>query len=169
MAVTLKEETIMNEWSTVVLQGAGNAPAVLNGIQQRLQASQIPGNCTWSVEEVKSGSILFRTRREFLIVDLEQFKDYHMYIGIRDYGVHLDCCRFLTIEPGFLKKMAADKLYGDSQLLSTPKNILVHQDLRAWVTVVHHAVLDSVDEILTKLGQDPKLMQRGSKGMLEIW
>jgi hypothetical protein len=169
MAVNLKEETILNEWSTVVLQGAGNASAVLNGIQQRLQASQIPGNCTWSIEECKSGGFLFKTKRELLIVDLEQFKDYHIYVGIRDYGTHLDCCRFLTIEPGFLKKMVSTGIAKDENFLSAPKNILVHQDLRAWVTVVHHAVLDSVDDILNKLGQDPKLMQRGSKGMLEIW
>lgn len=169
MAVTLKEETIMNEWSMIIGQGAGHANEVIAAIQDKLRASQIPGNCSWSVEEVKSSGFFSKVRRDFLIVDLEQFKDYHTYIGVRDYGIHLDCCRFLTVEPGFLKKMASEKIFGDAQLLSAPKNILIHQDLRAWATVVHHAVTESVEELLCKLGQDPKLMQKGTKGMLEIW
>ena len=36
-------------------------------------------------------------------------------------------------------------------------------------TASRNAVLDSVESLLEKLGQDPKLMQRGSKGMLGIW
>ena len=169
MAITLKEETILNEWSMMVDHGCGNARVVLDEIQKRLQEAQIPGECSWCVEEVKSQGLFSRVRREFLIVNLEQFKDYHMYIGIRDYGVHLDCCRFLTVEPGFFKKMVSEKLTGTADAISAPKNILVEQDLKAWATVVHHAVTDSVESLLTKLGQDPRLMHKGTKGMLEIW
>jgi hypothetical protein len=169
MAITLKEEAIKEQWSTIVDHGAGQTSGVLSEIQERLREAQIPGECTWSVEEVKSSTWIARVRREFLIVDLKEFKDYHLYIGIRDYGVHLDCCWFLTIEPGLLKKWASQRLTGDAEGLSGPANILIQQDLRAWLTVVHHAVLDSVNSLLTKLGQDPKLLQRKSKGMLEIW
>jgi hypothetical protein len=61
------------------------------------------------------------------------------------------------------------QLTGAAEALSAPKNILVHQDLRAWATVVHHAVLSSVEELMTKLGQDSSQLHRGSKGFLEIW
>jgi hypothetical protein len=169
MALTLKEESILNEWSMIIDHGAGNAQAVLDDIQAKLEEAQIPGGCIWAIEEVKSPTWIQRVRRDFLIVNLEQFKDYCIYVGIRDYGVHLDCCRFLTVEPGFLKKLASEKIYGYADGLSHPKNVLTHQDLRAWVTVVHHIVLDSVQGLLTKLGQDTKLIQRGSKGSLEIW
>jgi hypothetical protein len=169
MATTLKEESILNEWSMMIDGAAGQAEAVLSEVQKNLQKSRIPGNCTWSVDEVKSSGLFAKVRREFLMVSLEDFKDYHMYIGIRDYGTHLDCVRFLTVEPGFLKKWAAERLTGYADALSAPKNILVHQDLRAWATVVHHAVLDSVYALVKKLGQDPSLIQRGSKGFLEIW
>lgn len=166
---TIKEETILDEWSTMVDNAAGNAQTVLDDIQRRLRESEIPGGCTWSVEEVKSSTFLSRVKREFLIVYLDKFKDYHMYISIRDYGVHLDCCRFLTVEPNFLKKWASIKLTGNAEALSAPKNILIHQDLRAWKTVVHYAVLESVEALMTKLGKNTKHLQRSSKGLLEIW
>jgi len=169
MAITLKEEVILNEWAMVLDSAAGNVQTLLDDIQRRLEESRIPGDCRWKIQEVKSEGILAKVRRDFLIVSLKQFSDYHMYIGIRDYGAHLDCCRFLTLEPGFLKKWLSQKLTGVDDALSVPKNILVHQDLRAWTTVVHHAVLDSVEALMTKLGKDPKLLQRGSKGFLEIW
>lgn len=169
MAITLKEEVIINEWAMVLDSAAGNAQTLLDDIQSRLEESRIPGDCTWKMREVKSEGIIGRVRRDFLIVSLKQFSDYHMYIGIRDYGAHLDCCRFLTLEPGFLKKWLSEKLTGVEDALSVPKNILVHQDLSAWTTVVHHAVLDSVEALMAKLGQDPRLLQRGSKGSLEIW
>lgn len=169
MAITLKEETILNEWAMVLDHAAGNVEIVLDNIQKRLNESKIPGECDWQVREVKSQGFFSRVRREFLFVSLKEFSDYHMYIGIRDYGAHLDCCRFLTVEPGFFKKWLSQKLTGDVEALSAPKNILIHQDLRAWTTVVHHCVLDSIESLMTELGKDPRLLQRQSKGFLEIW
>ncbi len=166
---TLMEESILNEWSMVVDHGAGQVGNVVAGIHRRLAEACIPGGCSWHLQEVKSSGFFSKTRREFLIVELDQFRDYRHYIGIRDFGVHLDCCRFLTVEPGAFKRMAAQRLTGSAEGLSAPKNILVHQDLRAWSSVVHQAVLDSVEEVMTILGKDPRLMQRGSKGALEIW
>jgi len=169
MAITLKDESILNEWAMILDHAAGNSQTLLDDIQTKLRESQIPGDCRWSVQEIKSPGLFNKVRRDFLVVSLDQFKDYHMYIGVRDYGIHLDCCRFLTVEPGFLKKFASEKLTGYADALSAPKNILLHQDLRAWATVVHHAVIDSVDALITKLGKDPRLLQRESKGFLEIW
>lgn len=169
MSITLKEESILNEWTMILDNGAGNENSLINDIQNRLEESSIPGDCHWSVEEVKSKGIFSRVKREFLVVNLEQFRDYHMYIGVRDYGIHLDCCRFLTVEPGVFKKWASKKITGTIDAFSIPKNILNYQDLRAWATVVHHDVLDAVSALMKKLDQDPKLIQRGSKGFLDIW
>lgn len=143
---------------------------VLNGIQDRLGDADIPGNCTWDVDEVKSSGWFSKVRREFLIVRLAQFSDYRIYIAAREYGIHLDVCWFLAVEPGFFKQAVSDSLTnGDWQALSRPKNILVEQDLRAWVTVVHHAVKDSVESLMEELGQDKGLLKRESKGFLSVW
>lgn len=175
MAITLKEETILDEWSMLLDQAAGHGEAILDDVQKRLEAARTPGNPTWKVEEVQSSGLFSRVKREFLLVRLEQFKDYRMYVAARDYGIHLDVCRFLTVEPGFFKKAISEalseKLAGvrEADFLSAPKNILVHQDLRAWVTVVHHAVLDAVEALMGQLGQDPSRIRRESKGFLEVW
>ena len=52
MAITLKEECIFNEWSQMIDHGAGNGSVVMKDIQTQLTEAQIPGGCTWSVEEV---------------------------------------------------------------------------------------------------------------------
>ncbi len=169
MAITLKEENILDEWSTVLEQARDHSDALLEDMQRRLEASQIPGGCTWALVDVQSSAWVSRVRREFLVVQLEQFKDYRMYIAAREYGIHLDVCRFLTVEPGFFKKALAEQVAGDQGALSTPKNILLHQDLRAWVTVVHRAVVGAVEELMKTLGQDTSRINRKSKGFLEIW
>jgi hypothetical protein len=115
MTLTLKEETILNEWTTLVDHAAGHSQELLDDVQRRLEEAQIPGDCSWDIREVKSSTWLDRVRRDFLIVSLEKFRDYHMYIGVRDYGVHLDCCRFLTVEPNIVKKLAGMKLMGDGR------------------------------------------------------
>ncbi len=170
MAVKLKEETVLNQWSMLVDGAAARGNEVLDDIESRLAAAQIPGNCEWSVEEVESGGMFSKTKREFLIVRLDQFSDYRTYVGVRPYGTHLDCCRFLTVEPGFFKRQVSQAIApGQDTLLSGPKNLLVEQDLHAWVTVVHHCVLDGVKALYQKLGQDPSGIRRETKGFLQVW
>lgn len=169
MAITLKEETILDQWSMMVDRAAGHASKVLQDIDQRLRAAEIPGGCTWETQEVKSQGWLSKVRRDFMVVRLEQFGDYRMYIAAREYGVSLDVCRFTTVEPGFFKKHLAERMTGTAEALSAPKNILVEQDLRAWVTVVHHCVLDAVGSLMDSVGQDKSKIKRESKGFLEVW
>jgi len=170
VAITLKEETILNQWNMLVDGAAGRSSEVYSDIEQRLRAAKIPGECTWTVEEVKSAGWFAKVRREFLLVRLDQFRDYRNYVGVRDYGTHLDLCRFLTVEPGFLKcELSKAVTGGEDRALSVPKNILIEQDLTAWVTVVHHCVLDGVKALMTKLGQDPAGIRRETKGFLQVW
>jgi hypothetical protein len=169
MAITLKDETILDQWSALLDGAAGSKEELLRDVERRLKEAQIPGDCSWEMEEVKSSGWLSKVRREFLIVRLRQFDDYRIYVGVRDYGISLDVCRFLTVEPGKLKKLVSGKLTGDDTALSGPKNILIAQDLRAWLTVIHHAVLNAVGSLMDRLGQDRNLLPRKSQGMLEVW
>ncbi len=170
MAVTLKEETILTQWSMLIDGAAQRGHEVLDDIQARLKAARIPGDCEWSLEEVQNGGMFNKVRREFLIVRLKQFSDYRIYVGVRPYGAHLDCCRFVTVEPGFFKRELSKAITGgEDRLLSTPKNILIEQDLSAWVTVVHHCVLDAIKALMSKVGQDPAGLRRETKGFLQVW
>lgn len=170
MAVKLKDEAILNQWSMLVDGAAQRGNEVLDDIQSRLTAARIPGKCEWSLDEVESGGMFSKTKREFLIIRLDQFSDYRNYVSVRPYGTHLDCCRFLTVEPGFLKRQLSQAITGgEDRALSVPKNLLVEQDLSAWVTVVHHAVIDAVKDLYSKLGQDPAGIRRETKGFLQVW
>jgi len=169
MALTLKEESIVDQWCMILDRAAGHGDFVLQTTQTLLAESRMPGNPRWSIEEVKSSTWIHRVRREFLYVIQDDFKDYKTFIGARDYGIHLDVCRFLTVEPGFLKRLVAEKLTGDKAGFSAGANILKHQDLVAYVTVVHHCLLDAVEALMKELGQNPARIDRKSKGFLEVW
>jgi hypothetical protein len=170
VAITLKEETILNQWNMLVDGAAGRGTEVLTDLERFLRAARVPGECTWELEEVQSAGFFSKVRREFLIVRLLQFSDYRNYVGIRDYGSHLDCCRFLTVEPGFFKREFSKAIGGgEERLLSAPRNVLVEQDLTAWVSVVHHCVVDAVRGLVTKLGRDPSCVRTETKGFLHVW
>jgi len=171
MAIKLKDENILDQWSTVIDDAAGHAFEVLEDIQEHLEASRFPDGTSWKLEEVKSGGGMFGggTKRELLFIRQKALSDYKMYVGVRDYGAHLDICRFLTCEPGRVKKFIAEKLAGYSEALSQPSDILNEQDLRAWVTVVHHCVVGATGALMKRLDQDPTTINRTSKGALEVW
>jgi|GEM_PF-1271291 len=160
---------VREQWATLVDRGAGHAEELIYDIQNRLEEAEIPGECTWSLIAARSPVVFSKLSRPFLSVELKQFKDFHQYIGARDYGIHLDCCWFLTIEPGMLKYVISTTITDDSEALSQPKDILVAQDLRAWITVVHCAVMDAVDALAERIGSDKSRIQRGTKGVLGIW
>ena len=58
MAITLKEEAILNEWSIIVDHGAGHEATLLASIQERMQEAAMPNCRTWAIEEVQSSGLL---------------------------------------------------------------------------------------------------------------
>lgn len=169
MTVTIKEETILNQWSMIVGGAADRGEDVLRAIIIRLKDAKLPEGCSCHKDTVQSGGWMSKVKREFLICENESFKDYRVYIGVRAYGTNLDVCRFVTVEPGFMKQLMAQQMAGDAYALSGPKNILIEQDLKAWLTVVHHAVIDAVDDLFSDLKRDRSKIRRESRGILEIW
>lgn len=167
--LTLKDECIRDGWAEMVYQGAEQGDTVLNAIHDRLLEAEIPGNCLWTLQEVQSSGLLSRVRREFLIVTWDEFRDYRQYICVRDFGIHLHCSWMVTVEPGMLKKWLSEKLTDHGDALSAPKNILVHQDLVAWTSIVRSAVILSVHELMKELEQEIPPVQFGSKDFMKIW
>ncbi len=167
--MTLVSESIFKEWAVIVDEAGGHARTVIEDIQRRLAAADIPGGCTWSIETVGSSGLFNRVARDYLVVNYEPLKDFTIFISVRDFGRHLNCSEYITAQGGIIKEMISEKLMGNAQTLSLPKNILVYEDLRAWVTIVHHALIDAIDALVEQLGVNPALFQRGNKGFLEIW
>jgi hypothetical protein len=88
-----------------------------------------------------------------------------MYVGAVDYGENLYVSWYLALEAGIF-----DKLFpkGKTTRLAMGRDILVEEELNAYVTCVHHCLLKAVDELMTNLGQDPSTIDRKSKGFLGV-
>ena len=164
--MALKNEAVVESWNRVVVHGAGRGEWVIERIDVKLAEAKMPG--VYAEErEVSSG--LFGTKRPFLVVGHNSLRDYHMYIGARDFGVHLDVSWYLTIEPGFLKRSVSKYTMGNPQALSMQVDFFSQQDLSAFVGVAHHCVTDAVRMLMEELKQDPTGLNTKSKGFLELW
>lgn len=167
-SVTLKDEKILDSWATVIEDGSGKSNELFKKTQELFGKSHVPG-LVWENINVTPSFLkgVFGKKREYILVTNEGLKDYRMYIGARDYGVHLDVQWYLTVEPGFFKKALAEKLGGPGAMFVL--DIFDQQDLRAYATTVHRCLLKAVEETLRGLGQDDSKLLRKSKGFLEVW
>lgn len=166
---TLSDETVKEVQFALINGAAGQAEPLLANVQKRLQEAYMPLQCRWGVVEVKTKGWVSRVRRDFLIVEVEEFPDYHNYISVRNFGTYLDCLRALTMEPNFVKKILSRKLTGDEEGLSAPKNLLKFQDLNSWNNVVNDCMKKSIDALVERLGQKPGQFRYGERNFLDIW
>lgn len=173
MAVTLKDEKLLDSWGVVIEDAAGRGDNLIELISTRLKYSEMPG-VTWNVVEANPGMLKgwFGKKRDFLRVMAENLKDYRMYVGARDYGRHLDFSWFLTVEPGFFKSTFSRALTdgASSSALSFNLDLFDQQDLRAYVTGVHRCcVRDALEQLIANLGQNTSGFDWQSKGFLKVW
>jgi hypothetical protein len=106
---------------------------------------------------------------KFLVVNHGSIRDYHLYIGARDFGTNLDVSWYLTIQPGGLKRMMSKYMTGNPQALSMQVDFFSQQDLNACVGFAHYCVTATVKQLLKELEQDPTGLNTKSKGFLELW
>lgn len=173
MAVTLKDEKLLDSWGVVLEGAAGKHDDLLQGILAELKAGELPG-VAWGMIEANPGMLKgwFGKKRDFLRITTEGLKDYRMYVGSRDYGRHLDFSWFLTVEPGFFKSAFSRALTDgmSSSALSFNLDLFDQQDLRAYVTSVHHCcVKRAVERFVADLGQSTAGFDWKSKGFLQVW
>lgn len=111
MGVTLKDEKLLDSWGVVIEQGCGRGEGLMDTINQHLAHAELPG-IAWKTVEAKPSLIkgLLGKKRDYLMMTNESLKDYRMYAGVRDYGVHLDISWFLTAEPGFFKQALSEMM-----------------------------------------------------------
>ena len=88
-----------------------------------------------------------------------------MYVGAVDYGENLYVSWYLAVEAGIF-----DRLFPKEKMarLIRGTDILIEEELNAYVTCIHHCLLKAVDELMRSLGQDPSKIDRKSKGFLGV-
>jgi hypothetical protein len=162
----LKHEAVTSSWNTLVIQGAGKDKWVMDRVEKMIKDANMPGVTTVQ-QDVSSG--MFGTRRKFLVVNHQNLRDYHMYIGARDYGSSLDVSWYLTIQPSAMKRAFSKYTTGNPQALSMQVDFFSQQDLSAYTGFAHHCVTEVVQELMKELEQDPTGLNTKSKGFLELW
>jgi len=171
MAVTLKDEKIIDRWSMVIGGGQGNAEQVYQDTEELIKTMKAPGI---RIERVKVRPSwlkgLFGNERNYMMVTSDSLSDYRMFIGARDYGDTLDVQWYLTCEPGFFKRHLSDILTrgASDKALSFNLDLFQQQDLNAYATVVHHCFLEAIEKLMSGLDQDSSKIDRKSKGFLGV-
>jgi hypothetical protein len=164
--VALKNESVVDKWSTLVLNGAGKSAWVIAQIESKIAEAKLPG-VRATEREVRAG--VFGERRNFLLVAHNGLPDFFLYIGARDFGIHLDVAWYLTIQPKGLKRALSRYSSGNPLALSMQLDFFRQQDANAFVTAVHHTVTDTAKELLDELDQNPAGLNTQSKGFLSVW
>jgi hypothetical protein len=169
--VTLKDDIILENWSTIILDASGYVDKVYSNAQHLIEAVQIPGGKIDSVT-IRPSFLkgLFGNERHYMRVTTDALKDYRIIANARNYGTCLDVSWYLTCEPGFFKKALSNALTSGENAMALSQNLdlFQRQDLSAFITVVHRCILKTVEGLMDNLGQDFSKLDRKSKGFLGI-
>jgi len=171
---TLTEEKVLDNWGITIPGAQGRENEVFESIMKEISQLALPG-VDLTREDAAAGFLkgLFGQKREFLFIRNREITDYKIYVGVRSYGKTLDVSWFVTFEPGFFRRGVAAAKAGFGAALGVEAiiyslDMFKQQDLRAFASVVHHAVLDVVEKTMASLGQDTSKIDRRSKGSLRI-
>lgn len=170
--VVERKAEILDNWSALIRGAQGQRDQVITTTKELINISKAP---SLELKEEKVGPGLapsaFGETREFLIVaDKRNLKlgCFKAYINANDYGDGLFVSWYLTYMPDVWQTLAslipgAGKVIGLDEL-----NLFNKQDLTAYVTCVHHCLLEAVDKLMLGMNQDPSKIDRKTRGFLGI-
>ena len=161
--LNLKEGKIVREWSTLLPECQAEGPGLITAIQNRLGAYEVPG-LSWKEESASTGFMksLMGKRRDFLVVRSEQFSEWLVCIGARDYGRFLNVVWYLTTSPKFLNKIRSTAA-GD--VLTDELDVFDQQDVNAFAAVTRMATVVATEELAEKRQLDLQRLERQARGL----
>jgi len=166
MAITLQKEVVVNEWAMIVEGASDKVEQVFKDTEEGIKNSKAP-DVTFERVKVSTSVLggIFGKDRAFIRIRDKHLPKYEMYIGVREYGVHLDLVWYLIYEPGFFVRITNSVLSFLKRKLVFPMSLFDERDLTLYATVVHHCFLQSIEKITKGTGQE---INRSSKGFLGI-
>lgn len=169
----LRKDQVEDSWCTLIENAQGKAEGVFHSAEAFIKENNVEPLCMTN-ESISPGfvSSMFGKAREFLVVVYSgsfRLKPYQIFVNVRDFGNNLDVSWYLTYRPSIWQALASliPFVKAASEALRE-LDLFDQQDLRAYATVVHHAVLKSVDKLMLDLKQDPSKIERKSRGFLGI-
>ena len=181
MRKTIKEEEITERWSVLIEGAEGRGKELLKRADELIQEIQAPQVFT---EWKEVSPALFKEKRTCLLVKNKKLADYIMYVSARDYGKQLSVYWYLTLELPLWKKLLAsfgifilpilpfvmfyDFLKGRGKTSPLQMNLFDLEELTAYITTGHHAVINATKEISQTVDFDFSKVDRKSRGFLNI-
>jgi hypothetical protein len=182
----IKQEKILQQWSMLIVGANGQGERVITDTIRAIEKLEVP-DIYVSRQERKPGPGFIKTRREFLIAEHKLFDVYDMYIGARDYGKQLFVSWYLIEEPMtfwrrfkrnpirtifawpfiILMRMLAISQGGSGKFFSS-MNLFDTEELTAYVSTVHHALMDSVKAMTADQKLDSTKIENRTHGFLNI-
>jgi len=170
--ITNRKADILDDWSILINNAHGQRDKVISVTKGLITDSKAP---SIEMKEEKVGPELalasFGETRDFLIVTNRvnvKLSNFKTFVNANDYGEKLFVSWYLTYRPDFLQSLIM-LLPGVKKIMSIDDlNLFNKQDLIAYVTNVHHCLLEAVEKLMTDMNQDPSKIERKSRGFLGI-
>lgn len=183
----LKEENITDRWSTLITGAQGSGQRIFDEVKKGIEELE-PPNIHIAEQNITMGGTINKRKRVYLMVKNKRIKGFYMYIGAMNYGKQLFVSWYLVQEPTGLMKFIklitshwlAALVFSPVVLLSRAVekvkkeispidlNVFDSEELTAYVTTGHHAVLNSVEKIMSESDQDFSKVDTKSRGFLNI-
>lgn len=181
----IKKEKIVEQWSALIEGAKGEGERVITETIRAIERLEAP-DIYVSRQELKPGAGFIRKKREFLVAEHKLLDTHDIYIGARDYGKQLFVSWYLVEEPiTFLRMFKRNPIgavigwpfislmrflyfwQGGSKFMSL-LNLFDTEELTAYVSTVHHALLDSVKAMMEDRKLDFTKIENRTRGFLNI-
>lgn len=157
----LMRDQVVDRWDCLIDGGQERGSDIIASTTARITGQGLPS--VSHTQQQLTASALRGDPRPFLVISQRansRLRPYKMYVNVRDYGTNLQVSWFLIYHRGFFERLKPNPLVA--------LNLFDEQDLRAYSTTVHHALIDGVIELMLALDQDTSTLSRSTKGFLGI-
>jgi len=172
MIIAMRDAEILDNWSALIRGAHGHRENVILATKELIDISKAP-SIEMKEQEVSPSlaPTIVGEKRAFLIVaDRRNLKlgNFKTYVNANDYGDGLFVSWYLTYMPDVWQVLVS-LIPGTRKAIGLDElNLFNRQDLTAYVTCVHHCLLDAVEKLMLELNQDPSKIERKTRGFLGI-
>jgi len=180
--IVLKEDKILEKWSLLIRGAEGRGREIIDYTKSYIEESEAPGVTVEMAKVFPKSAPTFldskyfknieKEGRNYIAITNSNITGMMLLVGVQDYGTHLNVSWYLICEPRTVDKALAlfSGKASDEEAKWTPiiTNIFMEEELTAYTTLIHHSVLDAVENLMSDLGQDASKIDRRSKGFLGI-
>ena len=172
IVIGTRKAGILDNWSILIENAHGQRDTVISATKELIVESKAP---SVMISDEKVGPSLaltsFGDTRDFLIVTNRvnpKLSNFKAFVNANDYGEHLFVAWNLTYRPDFLQALVM-LLPGAKKITCIEDlNLFNKQDLTAYVTDVHHCLIEATEKLMLGMKQDPSKIDRKARGFLGI-